>query len=83
MPTIRVSAMTMHLIRTHEPTGFHFARLATRAEDGAWDIPTDDEVAMKIARERVRGESDDGVVARAVAFGGYPWVGGSLPVRSR
>ena len=83
MPMVGVTANTLQLIRAKRPAAFRFASAATRLDDGSWNIPVDDEVAMKIALERVRGEADDGVVSRVVACEGYPWVGGSLPVKSR
>jgi hypothetical protein len=83
MPMVRVSSSTLHLIRAKRPDGFRFGWAATELDDGTWHVPINDDVAAGLAAERVRGESDDGVVARVVTYGGYPWVGGSLPVRSR
>jgi hypothetical protein len=83
MPMVKVSSSTLQLLRARKPVGFQFSRLATELDDGSWHVPVNDEVAGGIALERVQGESDDGVVARVVTCGGYPWVGGSLPVRSR
>ena len=39
---------------------------ATRQADGLWDVPVDDDVAMKIATERLTNETDDEVVSRLV-----------------
>jgi hypothetical protein len=83
MPMVKVSSSTLLLIRARKPDGFRFGWAATELEDGSWHVPINDDVAAGLAKERVRGESDDGVVSRVVACGGYPWVGGSLPVRSR
>ena len=43
-----------------------FACTATRRTDNLWDVPVDDEVAMKIATERLPNETDDDVVTRLV-----------------
>ena len=40
--------------------------MATRRADGLWDVPVDDEVAMRIATERLTNETDDDVVSRPV-----------------
>lgn len=67
MPTLRISPQTMTLIRARRHVDFQFARVATRCEDGWWNLPINDDLALLIAQERVRGESDDGVVSRMLA----------------
>lgn len=66
MPMIKVSDHTLQLIREQTREGFSFACTATRRADGLWDVPVDDEVAMKIATERLPNETDDDVVSRLV-----------------
>jgi hypothetical protein len=66
MPKIKVSGHTLQLIREQAQVGFHFACTATLRGDGFWDVPVDDEVAMKIATARLPGETDDDVVSRLV-----------------
>jgi hypothetical protein len=63
---IKVSDHTLQLIREQAQEGFSFVCTATRRDDGLWDIPVDDEVAMKIATERLPTETDDDVVSRLV-----------------
>ena len=74
MPMIKVSEHTLQLIREQTHEGFSFACTATHRADGLWDVPIDDEVAMKIATERLRNETDDDVVSRLVrtAIGTLP-----------
>jgi hypothetical protein len=66
MPMIKVSDNTLQLIREQAQEGFNFVCTATRRTDGLWDVPVDDEVAMKIATERLPKETDDDVVSRLV-----------------
>jgi hypothetical protein len=66
MPMIRVSDHTLQLIRAQAQEGFTFACTATSRADGLWDVPVDDEVAMKIATARMPNETDDDVVSRLV-----------------
>lgn len=66
MPTIRLTTVTMRLIRSQALPGFDFLRTARRRDDGDWDVPVDDEVTYTIATARLPGESDDDVVARLV-----------------
>lgn len=66
MPMIKVSDHTLQLIRDQTRSGFSFACTATRRADGQWDVPVDDEVAMKIATVRLPDETDDDVVSRLV-----------------
>lgn len=63
---IKVSDHTMQLIREQTREGFRFASSATRQTDGLWAVPVDDEVALKIATERLPNETDDDVVSRLV-----------------
>ncbi len=74
MPMIKVSEHTLQLIREQAQEGFSFACTATRRADGLWNVPMDDEVAMKIATERLPNERDDDVVSRLVrtAIGTLP-----------
>ncbi len=72
MPMVKVSSKTLQLIRARRPVGFRFGWAATELEDGSWHVPINDDVAAGIAMERVRGESDDGVVSRVLAHGGFP-----------
>jgi hypothetical protein len=62
MPTIRVSEPTMRLIRQRSHPAYRFHALATRLDDGGWNVAVDDEAAFHVARERQRGESDDDVI---------------------
>ena len=64
MPTIRVTEPTMRLIRQRSHPAYRFHALATKLEDGGWNVAVDDEAAVHVARERQRGETDDDVVAR-------------------
>jgi hypothetical protein len=64
MPTIRVTEPTMRLIRQRSHPAYRFHALATRLDDGCWNVAFDDEAAFQIAREQQRAESDDDVVAR-------------------
>lgn len=66
MPMIKVSDHTLGLIRGQASEGFNFVSTATRRADGLWNIPVDDDVAMKIAAERLADETDDEVVSRLV-----------------
>ena len=66
MPMIKVSDHTLQLIREQTQEGFSFACTATRRTDGLWNVPVDDEVAMKIATDRRADETDDDVVSRLV-----------------
>ena len=74
MPMIKVSDHTLQLIRGQTREGYTFACASTRRADGLWDVPVDDEVAMKIATERLPTETDDAVVSRLVrtAIGTLP-----------
>ena len=74
MPMIKVSDHTLQLIREQTQEGFSFACAASLRADGLWDVPVDDEVAMKIASERLPNETDDDVVSRLVrtAIGTLP-----------
>jgi hypothetical protein len=63
---ITVSDHTLQLIREQAQEGFTFACTAIRRADGLWDVPVDDQVAMKIATERLAMETDDDVVSRLV-----------------
>lgn len=67
MPTIKVSDHTLQLIRGQAREGYIFACTATCSADGLWDVPVDDEVAMKIATERLTNATDDDVVVAAGA----------------
>jgi hypothetical protein len=64
MPTIRVTEPTIRLMRQRSHAAYRFHALATRLEDGGWNVAVDDEAAFQIAQERHRGESDHDVVAR-------------------
>jgi hypothetical protein len=64
MPLLKISGSTMQLVRAKRPPGFQFAATAIRTDDGWWLVPVNDEVAVLVALERVRGECDDGVTAR-------------------
>lgn len=66
MPMIKVRDHTLQLIHEQAREGFTFASTATRRADGLWDVPVDDEVAMKIATARLPRETDDDVVSRLV-----------------
>ena len=66
MPMVKVSDHTLQLIRGQTQEGFSFACTATHRSDGLWDVPVDDEVAMRIATERRADETDDDVVSRLV-----------------
>jgi hypothetical protein len=66
MPTIRLSAHTMQLVRERAPATFRFACIATKVDDVGWTVPVDDAVAYRIALMRLPGESDDDVVSRLV-----------------
>lgn len=66
MPMIKMSDNTLQLIREQAQEGFKFVCTATHRADGLWDVPVDDEVAMKIAIERLPTETDDDVVSRLV-----------------
>ena len=66
MPLIKVSDHTFQLIREQTKEGFGFVSTATRRADGLWDVPVDDEVATRIATERLPNETDDDVVSRLV-----------------
>ncbi|MBN9345487.1 MAG: hypothetical protein J0I48_04665 [Devosia sp.] len=46
--------------------GFDFVSTAVRRVDRWWDVPVDDEVALRIAMERLPAETDDDVVSRLV-----------------
>ena len=74
MPMIKVSDHTLQLIREQTQEGYSFACTATRRADRLWNVPVDDEVAMKIATERLPNETDDDVVSRLVrrAIGTLP-----------
>ena len=74
MPMIKMSDYTLKLIRKQTQEGFKFACTAIRRADGLWDVPVDDQVAMKIAIERLPDETDDEVVSRLVrtATGALP-----------
>ena len=74
MPMIKVSGHTLQLIREQAQEGFSFACTATRCADGLWNVPVDDEVAVKMATARLPGETDDDVVSRLVrtAIGSRP-----------
>lgn len=64
MPMMRISASTMQLVRATRSAGFELAGRIVRLDDGSWLVPVSDPVAVAVAAERVRGESDDGVVSR-------------------
>lgn len=66
MPMIKLTDHTLKLIREQAQEAFTFACTATRRADGLWDVPVDDEVAMKIATARLPNETDDDVVSRLV-----------------
>lgn len=66
MPMIKVSDHTLQLIREQTQEGFNFVCTATPRADGLWDVPVDDEVALKIATARLPNETDDDVVSRLV-----------------
>ncbi|MEO7223871.1 MAG: hypothetical protein ABIY37_15500 [Devosia sp.] len=69
MPMIKVSDHTLGLLREQAREGFNFVSTATRRADGLWNIPVDDDVAMKVAAERLANETDDEVVSRLVRMG--------------
>jgi hypothetical protein len=64
MPTILVTEPTMRLMRQRSHPAYRFHVLATKLDDGGWNVDVDDQAAFHVARERQRGESDDDVVAR-------------------
>ncbi len=66
MPLIKVSDYTLQLIREQTQEGFSFACTANLRADGLRDVPVDDEVATKIATERLPNVTDDDVVSRLV-----------------
>lgn len=66
MPMVKLSHDTLQLIREQTREGFTFACTASRRADGLWDVPVDDEVAIRIATERLPRETDDDVVSRLV-----------------
>ena len=66
MPLIKMSDHTFQLVREQTNNGFSFVSTATRRASGLWDVPVDDEVASKIASERLPNETDDDVVSRLV-----------------
>ena len=78
MALVAIREETLRLVRTKRPAGFGYRTAPTRLDDELWSIPVDDEVAAALAMERLHGEADDGVVARIVTGGGYPWSGNSL-----
>lgn len=64
MPMIRLSRDTRDMVQAQVLPGFTFACLATDREDGWFEVPVDDEVAMVVAAVRRPGESDHDVVSR-------------------
>lgn len=64
MPIIRLSGNTRDLVLTQVLPGFTFACLAIKRDDGWFEVPVDDKVAMRIAVARSPGESDNDVVSR-------------------
>lgn len=66
MPMVRLSNDTVELLLQQTTPGFRFVSTATRRENGEWDVPVNDDVAHKIAIERLPGESDEDCVARLV-----------------
>ena len=66
MPMIKLTDHTLKLIQEQTREGYTFACTARRRSDGLWDVPVDDEVAMKIAAARLPNETDDDVVSRLV-----------------
>ena len=64
MPMLKISNTTMQAVRAKRPPGYQLAGTILRLDSGDWLVPVDDEVILRVAAERVRGESDDGVVAR-------------------
>ena len=66
MPMLKVSGHILQLVRQQLQEGFSFACTASLRADGLWDVLVDDEVAMKIATERLPHETDDDVVSRLV-----------------
>ena len=64
MPMLKISNTTMRAVRAKRPPGYELAGTILRFDNGDWLVPVDDEAILRVAAERVRGESDDGVVAR-------------------
>jgi hypothetical protein len=55
---------TMQLVKAQRPAGFVLTGDLLRLGDGSWLIAVSDVVVVRVASERVPGESDDGVVSR-------------------
>jgi hypothetical protein len=70
MPLMMISPATMQLVRAGRPAGFTLAGSLLRVEDGSWLVSVSDAIAVQVATERVRGESDDGVVSRLLREAG-------------
>ena len=64
MPMLKLSSLTMQMVRSRRPPGFELSGHLPRLDDGSWLVAISDQVAIAVATERVRGESDDGVVSR-------------------
>jgi hypothetical protein len=64
MPMMKISNATMQLVRAKRPRGYELTGSIMRFDDGGWLVAVKDDVTVQIAAERVRGESDDGVVSR-------------------
>jgi hypothetical protein len=66
MPMIKVSDHTLQLIREQTQEGYSFVSTATRSADGQWTIPVDDDIAVRVATQRLLNETDDEVLSRLV-----------------
>jgi hypothetical protein len=64
MPMMKISNATMQVVRGKRPPGYELCGMIIRFDDGAWLVQVTDDVSLQVAAERVRGESDDGVVSR-------------------
>jgi hypothetical protein len=61
---LTLSSDTMRLVRAKRPPGYVLAGGLPRLDDGLYLLPVADDVVVRIASERVHGESDDAVVSR-------------------
>jgi hypothetical protein len=64
MPMLMLRNDTMHQVKAKRPPGFQLTGPILRCDDGGWLVSVNDDVTMRVAQERVLGESDDGVVSR-------------------
>ena len=64
MPMLTLRTDTMRQLRASRPPGFQLTSEVIRLDTGLWLVPVTDEVSVRIAKERVTGECDDGVVSR-------------------